>query len=216
MDLTIYWASGSPYSWRVLLGLALEQVPFHSHRLDVGAKEPKGDAFRAINPRGTFPVLVRGDFVLTESLAILVYVDGELGERRLFGTTAEQQARTWEGIFVHEGGLGPQVQTVTRAVFRAKGDLDAAKPVLSEAFASLDRLEGQLEGKSFLGGDAPSAADVVYYPTVHRLLRAATKERASGVGLQEGFLQERSAVSAWLERLGELPGVHGTYPPHWR
>lgn len=216
MNPTVYWASGSPYSWRVLLGLALEQVPYHSHRLDVGAKEPKGEAFLAINPKGTFPVLVDGEFTLTESLAILVYLDEHSGDHRLFGATPAQKARTWEAIFDHEGGLGPQVQTVTRAVFRKAGDLEAAKPVVGQALASLDELDARLEGRDFVGGEAPSAADLVYYPTVHRLLRAATKDRAAGAGLESGFLAERPRVEAWLARLGALPGVDDTYPPHWR
>ena len=66
-------------------------------------------------------------------------------------------------------------------------------------------------------GDSPSAAEVIHYPSVHRLRRAASKPRAERVGLSIEPLQDAyPATAGWLSRLAELPGVDETYPPHWR
>ena len=73
-----------------------------------------------------------------------------------------------------------------------------------------------LSSRKWLAGETTSAADIVYYPTCHRLMRAAGKAIAQEHGLQANPLADYPAVEAWLARMQELPGVDGTYPPHWR
>ena len=75
MALEVYWASGSPFSWRVLLTLEVKQLPYQSKLLTFSKREHKSPEYLALNPRGKVPTLKDGDFVLYESLAIMAYLD---------------------------------------------------------------------------------------------------------------------------------------------
>jgi glutathione S-transferase len=86
MSLTIYWGSGSPVSWRALLALAIKELPYESHQLQLSEKEHRSEAFLALSPRGTFPILRDGDHVVRESLAILNYLEVLHPEPPLLGS----------------------------------------------------------------------------------------------------------------------------------
>ncbi len=218
MSLTIYWGSGSPVSWRALLALALKQMPHKSHQLKLSEKEHQAEAFLALSPRGTFPILLDGEHVVSESLAILNYLEALQPERPLLGTIPSEVGEIWRHIGEHESYLGGAVQEVTRAFFRKAGvqDAEALAIALETVSKELGLLEEALANQDWLACAAPSAADIVYYPTVHRLLRAAGKSIAQEHGLSATPLQDYPSVSAWLERMRALPGVDETYPPHWR
>jgi maleylpyruvate isomerase len=68
-----YWRSGA--AWRVRIALALKGLDWRSvpHDLRIGAQEDP--AYRAINPQGLVPALNTGHAVLTQSLAIIEWLD---------------------------------------------------------------------------------------------------------------------------------------------
>jgi glutathione S-transferase len=73
------------------LGLDFEHLPIEIG--DDGAKSPK---FLAINPNGRLPVIVDGDFVLFESLAITLYLAKKHSNGKLYPGTLEGEARAWQ------------------------------------------------------------------------------------------------------------------------
>ena len=75
MPLTFYYASGSPYAWRVWLALEHKQVAYELKTMSFSAGELRTPEFLAINPRHRVPALVDGNFSLYESAAILEYLD---------------------------------------------------------------------------------------------------------------------------------------------
>src|SRR5215510_3373783 len=90
MALEVYWASGSPFSWRVLLTLEVKQLPYQSKLITFSKREHKSPEYLALSPRGKVPTLKDGEFVLYESLAIMVYLDSAYPERSLFGRTPRE------------------------------------------------------------------------------------------------------------------------------
>ena len=77
MSVTLYdyWRSSAAYRVRIALnlkGLAWESVPKHLVR--DGGEHLKPD-YLARNPQGLVPALQDGDFLLTQSLAIIEYLD---------------------------------------------------------------------------------------------------------------------------------------------
>lgn len=217
--MKLYWGSGSPVSWRAQLALALKRIRYDSHRLDLGQREHRGEAFRAINPRGTFPVLVDGEVTVRDSLAILAYLERRHPDPPLFGATPAEAAEIWQWVAEHDAGAGAGADAVTRALFRDGGldDPDPARKALEALHAALGELEERLATATWMAGGTPSAVEVLYYPTVHRLLRATSKPGAESLGLTPDWLAEQHpAVDRWMERIAALPGVEETYPPHWR
>jgi glutathione S-transferase len=73
------------------LGLDYQHLPIEIG--DDGAKSPE---FLAINPNGRLPVIVDGDFVLFESLAITLYLAKKHSNGELYPATLEGEARAWQ------------------------------------------------------------------------------------------------------------------------
>jgi len=73
------------------LGLDYQHLPIEIG--DDGAKSPE---FLAINPNGRLPVIVDGDFVLFESLAITLYLAKKYSSGKLYPGTLEGEARAWQ------------------------------------------------------------------------------------------------------------------------
>lgn len=218
-ELEVFWISGSPYSWRVLLTLEIKQLTYDSHLLEASKQEHKQPEFLALNPRGKAPVLKDGRFALYESLAIMAYLDSKYPEPRLFGQSAEEIAGIWRRISEYTSYLDGPINRIVLPVYFGKGDekkddiCAAARSVHTE----LARWEEGIGDAPWLCGKSISAADVAVYPFLKSLCRAASKETAAP--LQLGFLPFESRyprLAAWMGRLERLPGYERTYPPHWR
>ena len=72
---TLYWASGSPPAWRVLLTLAEKGIPYTSTMLTFDSGVLRTPPYLSLNPRGLVPVFIDGPVRLYESLAILNYIE---------------------------------------------------------------------------------------------------------------------------------------------
>ena len=66
MAVRFYYASGSPYAWRVWLALERKGIPYHRKTLSFSDGDLKTQEYGALNPRRRVPVLVDDDFVLAE------------------------------------------------------------------------------------------------------------------------------------------------------
>ena len=68
MALTLYYLSGSPYAWRVWLGLEHKHMPYELINMSYDAGDFKKPEFLALNPRHRVPVIVDDGFVLMNPL----------------------------------------------------------------------------------------------------------------------------------------------------
>ena len=73
------------------LGLDYQHLP-----IEIGDDGAKSAEFLAINPNGRLPVIVDGDFVLFESLAITLYLAKKHSSGKLYPATLEGEARAWQ------------------------------------------------------------------------------------------------------------------------
>lgn len=80
MSLKLYFSPGAcsfvPHCLLQVSGLAFEPLMVKLHK-----GEQHGDAYKAINPRGQVPVLLDGDQVITQILAIILYLDQKFPEQ---------------------------------------------------------------------------------------------------------------------------------------
>ncbi len=219
LAIELYWGSGSPYSWRVLLALEYKRLSYDSRVLQFSKQEHKSPALLRMNPRGRVPVLKDGDFVVFESLACLLYLDRKYPEPPLFGTSAEEAATIMRVICEYQAYAEQYVTQIVSAVFldtldeQAEAVTRATHIVASEART----IEGRLSKSEWLVGDRASAADLVVFPGIMLLLRAMEKREAGE--LRSRFLPMAvtyPAIARWIERVEQLPGYDRTYPPHWR
>jgi glutathione S-transferase len=103
----IYWISGSPFAWRVLLTAEVKGISYEGKLLEASKDELKTPEFLAINPLGRVPALRDGNFTLHESLAIMVYLDRKHPSPPLFGRTAEEAGRIFQCISEFISDFGP-------------------------------------------------------------------------------------------------------------
>jgi maleylpyruvate isomerase len=85
-----YWRSGTSYRTRIALnikGVAYEQAP-----VDLRAGDQRSEAFRALNPQGLVPALETADGVLTQSSAILEWLEERYPEPPLLPATLGERA----------------------------------------------------------------------------------------------------------------------------
>ena len=218
--IDVYWGSGSPYSWRVLLALEHKRLEYRSHLLQFSLQEHKAPHIVAMNPRGRLPILKHDDYVVFESVAVLYYLDLKYPEPPIFGHTPEEAGVIMRVIGEFEAYAEDHLMKIVRALFEGGvneenvGELTRAMlAVASEART----IEGRLSKGDWIVGDAYSAADMVIFPAIQVLLRALRKPGA-GV-LASRFLPVEvnyPSLGRWLDRVAALPGFDRTWPPHWR
>ncbi len=219
MAIELYWGSGSPFAWRVMLTLELKGLAYESKLLEFSKGDHKTPAYLKLNPRGKVPTLKDGDFVLYESLAIMSYLDRKYPEPPLFGRTAEETGLIWRLLAECESYMLPAGDKLIRPIFFGKG-LDKVEEIQQAAETlrqELKRLDERLASSQWLVGGKISAADIGVFPFLQLLLRAASKEAAQPFNL--GFLplaQSFPNISRWVQRIEALPNYQRTYPPHWR
>jgi glutathione S-transferase len=219
MAMEIFWGSGSPYAWRVLLALEIKKAPYASRLLEFSKGQHKTPEYLALNPRGKVPALRNGKVVLAESLAILAYLDREFPQPPLFGRSAEQTGLIWKTIFESVNYLEPAANRVIAPLFfnKVAEKADDIRAAAKDVHAELAGMERRLTAQDWLVTDGLSAADIAVYPWIELLLRAAGKEAAGPLNL--GLLplaKTYPALAALCDRIRGVPGYDKTYPPHWR
>jgi glutathione S-transferase len=219
MAIKLYWGSGSPYAWRVMLALEFKQIPYEGVRLSFSEADLKSKEFLAINPRGQVPSLVDGDFKLYESLAILNYLEDIQPEPNLFGSGPQERALIWRSVMECVYHWEPYMTTYAGHIFSGKlpektEETIKSRQTLEQELTGLNKL---LSSGEYLVGSRLSAADISLYPVLQLFIRAAKKENTEAVS--GGLLAIREhypAVGAWFTRIEAIPGYERTYPPHWK
>jgi len=194
MAMTLY---GSPLSfptYKVALMLSMAGEPFTFKFVNLRQGEQKKPEFLAMNRFGQVPVLVDGDEPMSQSNAILSRLAYKLGKftgGSPAGQKATQEWLCWEADQLLPGIARPRFFKR----FMEKPDPTLLDHYTQRGEGALATLETALGKQSFLGGDAPSIADISCYATV---VHAA----------EGGFdLARWPAVQAWVARMGQQPGV---------
>jgi glutathione S-transferase len=218
MTIEVIWGSGSPFAWRVLLTLEVKGLSYESRLIQFSRGDHRSPEHLALSPRGKVPVLRDGDYVLSESLAIMAYLDRKHPEPPIFGTSAEETGLIWKAISEFQSYVAPLVDRVIVPAFGIR-PIDAAdmQAAADELHGEFGRMEEAVSARGWLAVERLSAADLAVYPFVEALLRAAGKEAVRPMGL--GFLplaERHPALESWRQRVAGLPGYARTYPPHWR
>jgi glutathione S-transferase len=167
--------------------IVLEWVgaPYETVKMERAAL--KSPEYLALNPNGAVPVLVDGDFVLTQNLAILGYLAERYPDARLLGDgTARGRAELMRWL----GFLNSDVHPAFKPIFGpARFHPDpAAAPILAENARAqvrkhLEQLDRRLRGREWLV-DGRSIAD----PYLFVMLRWARRLGIDSSGL-DGLTQ---------------------------
>jgi len=176
VKLSTYWRSSS--AWRVRIGLAykgIEHELVFVHLLREGGEQLRPE-FAETNPMAQVPVLEverpGGVFRLTQSLAILEYLEELQPDPPLFPKTPELRARARELAEIVNSGIQPfQNLRFTRELTAAGIDwLPITRGYIATGLAALERHAAACAGR-FLVGDAVSIADLCVVPQLYTARR---------------------------------------------
>jgi glutathione S-transferase len=173
------------------LGIGYEHLPVEIG--DAGARTPE---FLAINPNGRLPVIIDGDFVLFESLAITMYLAKKHAAGTLYPASLEGEARTWQWSLwaVTEVDRGVNIWSL-HAVRLPAAEQDAAKraEALKVLAAPFKVLDAAVAKQPYLLGDQFTVADLNVAAVISRAI--------------EMDLSAVPHLKAWLVRCLERPAA---------
>lgn len=137
--------------------------PYETQRLT--HEQTKEPGYLALNPLGAVPTLTDGDFVLTQSAAILEYVAELSPELDLIGNTPRERAETRRWLGLCNADLHRTFALIFGAASYTDDPafqqilIDKTKSRLQVVFAEANR---QLAGKSWLTGKRSIADPYLY------------------------------------------------------
>mgnify|MGYP001551413455 CR=1 FL=1 len=175
-----YWRSSAVYRVRIALnlkGLSYEIRPVHLVR---NGGEQHAAEYRALNPQETVPCLLDGDRVITQSLAIMEYLDEmhpEL-ETALLPVDARGRAQVRALAMAVTCDIHPlgnlRVMQQLEAEFGASEEQRAAwsRHWIATGFKAIEAMlvESAATGRH-CHGETPSMADACLVPQVYNALR---------------------------------------------
>src|SRR5580700_11986297 len=149
---------------RVLRTLRELGVDFELVNVNMLAGENRRPEFLALNPAGKLPVLVDGDFVLTESVAIVLYLAEKYADKGLLPAGLEPRARVNHWLLFTATELEQPLWRIARhtAIYpedkRLPGEVALARQDFKDMAAVM---EEHMRGRRFLVGDGVTVADFV-------------------------------------------------------
>ena len=162
MSLKLFFAPGA-CSFVPHAMLELAEVAFEPQMVKLHKGEQRSPEYLALNPRGQVPVLVDGDEVVTQIVAILLYLDEKLPMAGILPPTGLERARalqvlTWMNNTVHP--------TFTHVFMPQKFTDEEAAQLAIKRFAveGYRGLLGEIEALAanaapWLAGERPGALD---------------------------------------------------------
>lgn len=170
-DLALYNYFRSSTSYRVRIALHYKNLSFDYRPIHLLQNEQHSAEFRQLNPLGEVPALVHGSFCVSQSLAILEYLEEVFPETAILPESPQERAwvrQFCENINAYIHPLGNL--KVTQYLERMHGYDQAAKEAWISHWAhpGFRSLETMLESKAgkYCLGDRITVADFCLIPAV--------------------------------------------------
>ncbi|HEV2865564.1 MAG TPA: maleylacetoacetate isomerase [Allosphingosinicella sp.] len=165
----------SSASYRVRIALNLKGVDYQTVAVNLLESEQKSEAYRARNPLGLVPMLEVAELRLTQSLAIIGWLESAYPEPRLLPADAADAAHVRALALTIACDIHPLNNLRVLKRLSALGVDQGARDDwyrhwVSEGFAALEAMAAPRSG-AFLFGDSPTLADVCLIPQMYNARR---------------------------------------------
>jgi glutathione S-transferase len=191
----LYRAPFSTNVERVALALAHKGLAVESVWIEYSDRSP----VERVSGQPLVPVLVDGDEVVVDSMAIVRHLEGRHPEPPLY--PAERARREEMLVFIDWFN---HVWKVWPNSIEAGRDVEESSAAMARA---LDRFEAMLDGRDHLMGEEFSAADVCAFPFLKfALLRDPEDDEEFHLVLERHQrLNGHERLAAWIQRVNERP-----------
>ncbi len=204
MGLTLYsyWRATAPY--RVRLALGLKGLDYDYIPVSLPKGEQRAADYLQLNPQGLTPMLVDADQAMTQSLALMEWLEETHPDPALLPAdpAGRQVVRAMAGIIacdIHPlNNLRIQQQLAAFGVSEADRQAWVARWI-TEGFDALEPMIAR-HGREFAFGSTPGLADCCLVPQVYSAERYGVDLSAYG------------AIRAAAERARALPAFVAAHP----
>lgn len=169
-----YWRSSAAY--RVRIALNLKGVDYESRQVDLREDAQRSAEYRSLNPQGLVPMLEIDGHRLTQSVAIINYLDLRFANQPLIPAAAAERAHVVAMAMAIACDIHPLNNL--RVLKYLKNEMGQPQDQIdrwyahwiSEGLPGLEAMAKPRAGK-FLFGDAPTGADVCLVPQLYNARR---------------------------------------------
>ncbi len=171
-----FWRSSAAY--RVRIALALKGVVYQTQSVSLADGEQRAAEYLDLNPQGLVPMLEIDGVRITQSLAIIDWLDSHQPQPRLIPSDPLARAREMEKALVIAADIHPinnlRILNYLKALLgHDQGAIDVwIRHWISAGFASLEAIVDA--SAPFLSGDAPGLADCCLIPQIYNARRFDT------------------------------------------
>lgn len=171
MQLYNFFSSGT--SHRLRIALKLKGLDYDYIAVDLRSEEHLGAAFKDINPQGLVPALVDGDLILTQSPAIIEWLEERYPTPALLPADPDKRARVRALAAIIGCDIHPLNNRRVLIYLRQEFGCDEARVNawcrrwIGEGFQAIEKLLCDDQTRAgFCYGSQPSLADVYLIPQV--------------------------------------------------
>ena len=175
VPLTLYDYYRSSASYRVRIALNLKGVDYARVPVNLLEGEQRDEAYRALNPQGFVPMLEADGETLTQSLAIIAWLDWKYPVPMLLPADPGPRVHVMAMALAIAADIHPLNNLRVLKRLSAMGVDQAARDDwyrhwIAEGFAALEALAAPRAG-TFLFGDAVTVADICLVPQMFNARR---------------------------------------------
>jgi maleylacetoacetate isomerase len=169
-----YYRSSACY--RVRIALNLKGVQYEQRPVNLLTSEQKSEEYRTLNPQGLVPMLEIDGHRLTQSVAIINYLDLRFANQPLIPAAAAERAHVVAMAMAVACDIHPLnnlrvLKYLKNELGHSQEEIDAwYAHWISEGLPALAVMAAPKAGK-FLFGDAPTGADVCLVPQLYNARR---------------------------------------------
>lgn len=198
--LTLYHWEPNANSGKPMLALKEKGVEFESHYLDLLNFDQHSPEYLKINPSGTIPAMVHDDLVLTESTAIMEYVDEVFPgpSLRPADPVERWRMRWWMRFF--DQYMGPSLSMIGWSVFVGPSVRERDPEALKQAIERIPLEERRI-----------AWSKAIYNTFSEEELAESRRRIAVGTTALEQALTERPWVAGDSYSLADINGFNIGY-----
>uniref|UniRef100_A0A1E1XB25 maleylacetoacetate isomerase n=1 Tax=Amblyomma aureolatum TaxID=187763 RepID=A0A1E1XB25_9ACAR len=157
----------SSCAWRVRIVLEAKKIPYEYRTVDLKPVngEQQTDKFKALNPMGQVPVLLVDGKSISQSVAIMEYLEEKYPEHRLLPADPYLRAKCREVVELLVSGIQP-LQSIGLIPLLGKAEWKKwADRNITRGFTALETILAETAGK-YCFGDEVTFADACLVPQV--------------------------------------------------
>ncbi|CAH9122177.1 unnamed protein product [Cuscuta epithymum] len=202
LQLYSYWRSSC--SFRVRIALNLKGLDYEYKAVNLITGEQSSPEFLKINPMGYVPVLVDGDVVISDSFAILMYLEEKYPEHPLLPEDLQLKAIHFQAANIVSANIQPLQNLVILNYIEDKVGPDEKVPWclthIRKGFAALEELLKSHAGK-YATGDEIYLADLFLVPQIYGAVNRFKMD-----------MNEFPILSRLYEAYKEVPAIQNAMP----